>query len=98
MISFNRRLHKSMESSRRLSYSTLRICTVSSSPRCKYRAPQLLNLFKITLDRDGALCVTCFVCKNSLAIIFIDEVDAIATNRFDAQTGADREQQILLEL
>ncbi|KAI3641605.1 hypothetical protein MIR68_000356 [Amoeboaphelidium protococcarum] len=33
------------------------------------------------------------------AIIFIDEVDAIATKRFDAQTGADREvQRILLEL
>ena len=34
-----------------------------------------------------------------LAIIFIDEIDAIATKRFDAQTGADREvQRILLEL
>ena len=32
-------------------------------------------------------------------IIFIDEIDAIATKRFDAQTGADREvQRILLEL
>jgi len=37
--------------------------------------------------------------ENSPAIIFIDEVDAIATKRFDAQTGADREvQRILLEL
>jgi 26S proteasome regulatory subunit T3 len=36
---------------------------------------------------------------NAPAIIFIDEVDAIATKRFDAQTGADREvQRILLEL
>merc|ERR1711879_493813 len=36
--------------------------------------------------------------ENSPAIIFVDEVDAIATKRFDAQTGADREvQRILLE-
>lgn len=32
-------------------------------------------------------------------MIFIDEIDAIATKRFDAQTGADREvQRILMEL
>ena len=37
--------------------------------------------------------------ENSPSIIFIDEVDAIATKRFDAQTGADREvQRILIEL
>ncbi|KAJ3414874.1 26S proteasome regulatory subunit 6B [Chytridiales sp. JEL 0842] len=37
--------------------------------------------------------------ENSPCIIFIDEVDAIATKRFDAQTGADREvQRILIEL
>mmetsp|Transcript_6875 Transcript_6875/g.13832 ORF Transcript_6875/g.13832 Transcript_6875/m.13832 type:complete len:388 (-) Transcript_6875:185-1348(-) len=37
--------------------------------------------------------------ENSPAIIFIDEIDAIATRRFDAQTGADREvQRILMEL
>lgn len=37
--------------------------------------------------------------ENSPAIVFIDEVDSIATKRFDAQTGADREvQRILLEL
>lgn len=37
--------------------------------------------------------------EHSPAIVFIDEVDAIATKRFDAQTGADREvQRILLEL
>mmetsp|Transcript_20123 Transcript_20123/g.31090 ORF Transcript_20123/g.31090 Transcript_20123/m.31090 type:complete len:453 (+) Transcript_20123:164-1522(+) len=35
----------------------------------------------------------------SPTIVFIDEIDAIATKRFDAQTGADREvQRILLEL
>ena len=33
------------------------------------------------------------------AIIFIDEINTIATKRFDAQTGADWEvQQILLKL
>jgi 26S proteasome regulatory subunit T3 len=37
--------------------------------------------------------------KNAPSIIFIDEIDAIATKRFDAQTGADREvQRILMEL
>ena len=37
--------------------------------------------------------------KNAPRIILIDEIDAIATKRFDAQTGADQEvQQILLEL
>eukprot|EP00755_Sulcionema_specki_P012051 Sspe_Gene.50408::Locus_28016_Transcript_1_1_Confidence_1.000_Length_1322::g.50408::m.50408/K03063/PSMC4, RPT3; 26S proteasome regulatory subunit T3 len=37
--------------------------------------------------------------ENAPSIIFIDEVDSIATKRFDAQTGADREvQRILLEL
>jgi hypothetical protein len=37
--------------------------------------------------------------ENAPAIIFIDEIDAIATARFEAQTGADREvQHILMEL
>nr|ANM86147.1 26S protease regulatory subunit 6B [Stygiella incarcerata] len=37
--------------------------------------------------------------ENQPAIVFIDEVDSIATKRFDAQTGADREvQRILIEL
>lgn len=37
--------------------------------------------------------------ENSPCIIFIDEVDSIATKRFDSQTGADREvQRILIEL
>lgn len=37
--------------------------------------------------------------ENEPSIVFIDEIDSIATKRFDAQTGADREvQRILLEL
>merc|ERR1711881_748536 len=37
--------------------------------------------------------------ENAPSIVFIDEIDAIATKRFDAQTGADREvQRILMEL
>ena len=37
--------------------------------------------------------------EHAPSIVFIDEIDAIATKRFDAQTGADREvQRILLEL
>jgi len=37
--------------------------------------------------------------ENSPSIVFIDEVDSIATKRFDAQTGADREvQRVLIEL
>jgi SpoVK/Ycf46/Vps4 family AAA+-type ATPase len=35
--------------------------------------------------------------ENAPAIIFIDEVDAIATARFDAQTGADRSDIIMQE-
>jgi 26S proteasome regulatory subunit T3 len=37
--------------------------------------------------------------ENAPSIIFIDEVDSIATKRFDANTGADREvQRVLMEL
>lgn len=37
--------------------------------------------------------------ENAPSIVFIDEIDAIATKRFDAQTGADREvQRVLIEL
>lgn len=37
--------------------------------------------------------------ENAPCIIFIDEIDSIATKRFDAQTGADREvQRVLIEL
>merc|ERR1711957_1032399 len=37
--------------------------------------------------------------ENAPSIVFIDEIDAIGTKRFDSQTGADREvQRILIEL
>jgi len=37
--------------------------------------------------------------ENSPSIVFIDEIDAIGTKRFDSNTGADKEvQRILLEL
>jgi len=37
--------------------------------------------------------------ENQPSIVFIDEIDAIATKRYDANTGADREvQRILIEL
>ena len=36
---------------------------------------------------------------NAPSIVFIDEVDSIATKRYDSQTGADREvQRVLIEL
>lgn len=34
--------------------------------------------------------------ENAPAIIFIDEIDAIATKRFDAQTGGMHPSQVLL--
>lgn len=37
--------------------------------------------------------------ENAPSIVFIDEIDAIATKRYDSNTGADREvQRILIEL
>lgn len=37
--------------------------------------------------------------ENAPSIIFIDEIDSVATKRFDANTGADREvQRVLMEL
>lgn len=67
-------------------------CLVSSFA---YIAFSLFNMQGPRMVRD----VFRLAKENSPAIIFIDEVDAIATARFDAQTGADREvQRILMEL
>jgi SpoVK/Ycf46/Vps4 family AAA+-type ATPase len=55
----------------------------------------------LTFNRYATLLYTLYYSakENSPAIIFIDEIDAIGTKRFDSQTGADREvQRILLEL
>ena len=53
----------------------------------------------LTFAIPPLLSLLCFSSSSFSAIIFIDEIDAIATKRFDAQTGADREvQRILLEL
>ncbi|KAL0292475.1 UNVERIFIED_CONTAM: 26S proteasome regulatory subunitB [Sesamum calycinum] len=59
------------------------------------------NLFRSTWERVRKWFVMFFDLQkdNSLAIIFIDEVDSIATARFDAETGAARElRRILIEL
>ena len=58
------------------------------------------NLYKI-LRRGSKNGERCFQIgqREFTSNHFIDEIDAIATKRFDAQTGADREvQRILLEL
>ncbi|KAL0281996.1 UNVERIFIED_CONTAM: 26S proteasome regulatory subunitB [Sesamum angustifolium] len=59
------------------------------------------NLFRSIWERVRKWFVMFFDLQkdNSLAIIFIDEVDSIATARFDAETGAARElRRILIEL
>jgi len=59
----------------------------SYGARCGVQGPRMVrDVFRLAKE-------------NAPAIIFIDEIDAIATARFDAQTGADREvQRILMEL
>jgi 26S proteasome regulatory subunit T3 len=86
----------------------------SHSPSCHFLTRLLLlQMFDILYDLQGSEFVQKYLGEgprmvrdvfrlareNSPCIVFIDEVDAIATKRFDAQTGADREvQRILLEL
>jgi 26S proteasome regulatory subunit T3 len=56
------------------------------------------ELYKQIGTTNGAGCIR-LAKENASAIIFIDEIDVIATARFDAQTGADQEvQRILMEL
>ena len=67
---------------------------------CLHLHPQY-NVFSLLLFQGPRMVRDVFrlAKENAPAIIFIDEVDAIATARFDAQTGADREvQRILMEL
>jgi len=64
------------------------VCIIASGAlTCRSQGPRMVrDVFRLARE-------------NSPSIVFIDEVDAIATKRFDAQTGADREvQRILLEL
>lgn len=71
--------------------SSIQLLQITERPNVKYtdlgEGPRMVrDVFRLARE-------------NSPSIIFIDEVDAIATKRFDAQTGADREvQRILLEL
>lgn len=64
-------------------------------------SPHVLEYFDLesTVDASGPRMVRDvfrLAKENSPSIIFIDEIDAIATKRFDAQTGADREVSFLL--
>jgi ATP-dependent 26S proteasome regulatory subunit len=69
------------------SYAVLHPCITLFYCFCSWQGPRMVrDVFRLAKE-------------NSPSIIFIDEVDAIATARFDAQTGADREvQRILMEL
>ncbi|KAF9664500.1 hypothetical protein SADUNF_Sadunf16G0025200 [Salix dunnii] len=61
--------------------SSISLLSQSEKPDVTYNGPRMVrDVFRLAKE-------------NAPAIIFIDEVDAIATARFDAQTGADREVQ-----
>ena len=57
---------------------------------CGQRQTMLVRVPGITQGPRMVRDVFRMAKENAPAIIFIDEVDAIATSRFDAQTGADR--------
>ena len=79
---------------------------VDSSSKLLSLQVTALNSFQVALQQSGGPLGSCMrlpvqgprmvrdvfrlAKENAPAIIFIDEVDAIATARFDAQTGADR--------
>ena len=70
-------------------------CMLSCSPTCAAIAavavqPCLIHAVGLLQGPRMVRDVFRLAKENEPAIIFIDEVDAIATARFDAQTGADR--------
>jgi hypothetical protein len=71
-------------------------CNLSSKIRRKKRLLSLRAVVRVVQGPRMVRDVFRLAKENAPAIIFIDEVDAIATARFDAQTGADREVRLII--
>ena len=83
-----------------MTFGSFTLWTYLTGDDCLHFHPHY-NVFSLLLFQGPRMVRDVFrlAKENAPAIIFIDEVDAIATARFDAQTGADREvQRILMEL